>query len=139
MSSGVLFIAAAVLVAKLVAPSRMFEQTSADGAAVRSAALDYVEVLNEGDSTKHVRSVGPDLFTYGFWLPGDSTRSRGEQMPRAELPLQAGSRRDARRGRPSPNSPNSTSQRSWRGARTPLSLVRRAEHSSGYRAFVQVR
>ena len=85
MSSGVLFIAEAVLVAKLVAPSRMFEQTSADGAAVRSAALDYVEVLNEGDSTKHVRSVGPDPFTYGFWLPGDSTRSRGEQMPRGEL------------------------------------------------------
>ena len=81
MSSGVLFIGAAVLVAKLVAPSRMFEQTSADGAAVRSAALDYVEEFNEGDSTTHVRSVGPDLFTYGFWLPGDSTRSRRADAP----------------------------------------------------------
>jgi len=85
MSSGVLFIDAAVLVAKLVAPSRMFEQTSADGAAVRSTALDCMERFNEGDSTKHVRSVRPDPFTYGFWLPGDSTRSRGEQMPRGEL------------------------------------------------------
>jgi len=85
MSSGVLFIAAAVLVAKLVAPSRMVGQTSADGAAVRSTALDYLKGVHEGDSTKHVRSIRPDQFTYGFWQPGDSTRAQGEQMPRAEL------------------------------------------------------
>jgi hypothetical protein len=85
MWSGVLFIGAAVLVAKLVA-SRAFEQTSADGAAVRSTALDYLKGGREGDSTKHVRGIRPDQFTYGFWLPGDSTRAEGEQMPAAELP-----------------------------------------------------
>jgi hypothetical protein len=85
MSSGVLFIAAAVLVANLVAPSRMFEQTSADGAAVRSTTVDDVEGFNEGDSTKHVGTIRPDVFLYGFWVPGDSTRARG----RADAPVGA--------------------------------------------------
>jgi hypothetical protein len=52
---------------------------------VRRAALDYVEGFYEGDSTKHVRSVRPDVFKYGFWLPRDSTRYRGEQMPWPEF------------------------------------------------------
>jgi hypothetical protein len=85
MSSRMLFLAAAVIVVKLVAPSRIFGQTSADSAGARSAALDYLEGFYEGDSTKHVRSVRPDVFKYGFWLPRDSTRYQGEQMPWSEF------------------------------------------------------
>jgi hypothetical protein len=32
-----------------------------------------------------VRSVRPDVYKYGFWLPRDSTRYQGEQMPWAEF------------------------------------------------------
>jgi len=47
---------------------------------------DYVEGFYEGDSTKHLRSVRPDVFKYGFWLPRDSTRYQGEAMPSSETP-----------------------------------------------------
>ncbi|MFL5618268.1 MAG: nuclear transport factor 2 family protein [Gemmatimonadaceae bacterium] len=85
MSSRMLFVAMALVVMQLVAPHRSLGQTSADSVAVRRAALDYVEGFYEGDSTKHVRSVRPDVFKYGFWLPRDSTRYQGEQMPWAEF------------------------------------------------------
>ena len=74
------FLALAVLSAR-----RADGQTSGDSAAVRRAALDYVEGFYEGDSTKHVRSIRPDVFKYGFWLPRDSTRYQGEQMPWSEF------------------------------------------------------
>jgi hypothetical protein len=76
----------ATLVTLLVgAPARSSAQSAADSAAVRRAALDYVEGFYEGDSTKHVRSVRPDVFKYGFWLPRDSTRYQGEPMTFAEF------------------------------------------------------
>jgi hypothetical protein len=81
MSSRMVFVAAAVVVVQLAAPSRMMGQSNVDSAGVRRAVLDYVEGFYEGDSTKHVRSVRPDVFKYGFWLPRDSTRYQGEQMP----------------------------------------------------------
>jgi len=87
MSSRMMFVAAATLVATLATPSRMLGQTSVDSAGVRRAVLDYVEGFYEGDSTKHVRSVRPDVYKYGFWLPRDSTRYQGEQMPWAEFLL----------------------------------------------------
>ena len=34
-----------------------------------------------------VRGVRTDVYKYGFWLPRDSTRYQGEQMPWAELLL----------------------------------------------------
>jgi len=74
-----------LLVAALAAPALLHGQTSADSAAIRRAALDYVEGFYEGDSTKHVRSIRPDVFKYGFWLPRDSTRYHGEQMPWSEF------------------------------------------------------
>ncbi|HEX7979103.1 MAG TPA: hypothetical protein VF461_10900, partial [Gemmatimonadaceae bacterium] len=37
-------------------------QTAEDSAGVRRAVADYVEGFCEGDSTKHVRSVRPDVF-----------------------------------------------------------------------------
>jgi Putative lumazine-binding len=39
----------------------------------------------EGDSTKHLRSVRPEVNKYGFWLPRDSTRYMGEQMTWSEI------------------------------------------------------
>lgn len=51
-----------------------------DREGVRRAVLDYVEGFYEGDSTKHIRSVRPEVFKYGFWIPRDSTSYRGEQM-----------------------------------------------------------
>jgi len=61
-------------------PGAARAQTPADSAGVRRAALDYVEGFYEGDSAKHVRSIRPEVFKYGFWLPRDSTRYAGEQM-----------------------------------------------------------
>lgn len=52
----------------------------AEKAAVRRAVLDYVEGFYEGDSTKLVRAVRPDVFKYGYWIPRDSTTYHGEQM-----------------------------------------------------------
>ena len=59
--------------------------SAADSDAVRRAVLDYVEGFYEGDSTKFVRSVRPDVFKYGFWRPRDSTTYQGEQMKFAEF------------------------------------------------------
>ena len=85
MSSRLMCIAAAMLAAKLFCPIPVLAQSSTDSAGVRRAALDYLEGFYEGDSTKHVRSVRPDVYKYGFWLPRDSTRYQGEQMPWAEF------------------------------------------------------
>jgi hypothetical protein len=54
--------------------ARLAAQTAQDSAGVRQVVADYVEGFYEGDSTKHVWSVRPDVFKYGFWLPRDSTR-----------------------------------------------------------------
>ena len=42
--------------------------------------LDYVEGFYEGDSTKHVRSILPEVFKFGYWIPRDSTRYQGGRM-----------------------------------------------------------
>jgi phosphohistidine phosphatase SixA len=63
--------------------------SAADSAAVRRAVLDYVEGFYEGDSTRFVRSVRPDVFKYGFWRPRDSTTYQGEQMKFAEFHVYA--------------------------------------------------
>ncbi len=60
-------------------------QTTADREGVRRAALDYVEGFYEGDTAKLVRSIRPEVYKYGFWLPRDSTRYVGEQMPWPEF------------------------------------------------------
>lgn len=60
-------------------------QSDADREAVRRAALDYIEGFYEGDSTKHIRSIRPEVFKFGFWIPRDSTRYTGEQMPWPEF------------------------------------------------------
>ena len=42
------------------------QATAADREGVRRAILDYVEGFYEGDSTKHIRSIRPEVFKYGF-------------------------------------------------------------------------
>lgn len=52
---------------------------------VRAAVLDYVEGFYLGDSAKLVRSVAPDVFKYGYWVPRDSTKYQGERMTYPEF------------------------------------------------------
>ena len=84
----------------LVVSSRANAQESPDREGVRRAVLDYVEGFYEGDTTKLVRSVHPDVQKYGFWIPRDSTRYAGEGMPWAEFLSYA--RGIRQRGTPAP-------------------------------------
>lgn len=77
------FIVTAVAMA-LVTPSAR-AQAAADREGVRRAVLDYVEGFYEGDTAKLVRSIRPEVYKYGFWLPKDSTRYVGERMPWTEF------------------------------------------------------
>ena len=67
---------------------------------VRRAVLDYVEGFYEGDSTKHIRSVRPEVFKYGFWIPRDSTKYSGEQMKWPEFHAYTKRIRDNKRTAP---------------------------------------
>jgi hypothetical protein len=66
---------ALVLLVLLHAPiNGALAQSSADSAGVRRALLDYIEGFYEGDTSKLVRSVRPDVYKLGFFRPRDSTR-----------------------------------------------------------------
>ena len=78
-----LILAAALLVAPVL--SARAPQQPSDREAVRRAAMDYIEGFYEGDSTKLMRSVRTDVFKYGYFVPRDSTRYVGEQMPWPEF------------------------------------------------------
>ena len=58
----------------LVAAAPSLHAQARDSAGVRRAVADYVEGFYEGDSTKHVRSVHPDVYKIGYYRPADSTR-----------------------------------------------------------------
>jgi hypothetical protein len=73
-----LALSAALLAAAAAAPAHA--QTSADSAAVRQASLDYLDGFYEGDSTKHVRSIRPEVFKYGFGRSRDSVRYNAVQQ-----------------------------------------------------------
>jgi hypothetical protein len=60
-------------------------QSAEDREGVRRAALDYVEGFYEGDSTKLMRSIRPEVYKYGFWRPRDATTYEGSQMSWAEF------------------------------------------------------
>jgi hypothetical protein len=61
-------------------------RTSApDREGVQRAVLDYVEGFYEGDTTKLVRSVRPEVQKYGFYVPKDSQAYSGTAMPYAEF------------------------------------------------------
>jgi hypothetical protein len=101
-SSRLCRIAALALLATAAPATTMRAQTAADSAGVRRAALDYLEGFYEGDSTKHVRSVRPEVYKYGFSRPRDSTSYRGMQMKWPEFHAYAN--RVKASGRPTPAS-----------------------------------
>lgn len=63
----------------------LHSQQASDREAVRQAVLDYVEGFYQGDTTRLVRSVWPEVRKYGYWRakPGDAYK--GEAMPFAEF------------------------------------------------------
>lgn len=75
-----------------------------DKEGVRRAVLDYVEGFYEGDSAKLVRSISPDVYKYGYWIPRDSTRYSGERMTWPEFSAYA-NRVKANKRFAAPNSP----------------------------------
>ena len=55
--------------------------TAADRAAVRQAAMDYIDGFYTGDSTRLVRSVHPTVHKYGYSRRAADTAYRGMAMP----------------------------------------------------------
>src|SRR5215207_1218775 len=80
MSPRSLLAALALMGLSLGSPSRARAQSAADSAGVRRAVQDYLEGFYEGDSTKLVRSIRPEVYKYGFWRGRDSVAYHGEQM-----------------------------------------------------------
>lgn len=72
---------------------------SDDRAAVRQAALDYVEGVYEVDSTRIVRSVHPDLVKIGYYVRSGAYR-RGEMSYAQLKTLAATWNRDQQRVNP---------------------------------------
>lgn len=52
---------------------------------VEQAAIDYIEGFYEGDTTKLVRSVRPEVYKYGFAYSRATKEYRGEQMTWTEI------------------------------------------------------
>ena len=52
---------------------------------VRRAALDYLEGFYEGDSTKIVRSVRPDVRKVGYYTEQGSPKYLAEEMPFTDM------------------------------------------------------
>jgi hypothetical protein len=52
---------------------------------VKRALLDYVEGFYEGDTTKLVRSVLPEVKKYGYWKEEKSGQYAGEAMSYQEM------------------------------------------------------
>lgn len=69
-----------LLAALVLLPRVSRAQGAEDREGVRRTALDYLEGFYEGDSTKHIRSIRPEVFKYGYYIPRDSTKYVGEQM-----------------------------------------------------------
>ena len=64
-------LAAATLLAVLLIATPVRSQSTDDHAAVRQAALDYVEALYEADPARIERSVARDLVKLGYFRPND--------------------------------------------------------------------
>lgn len=77
------FVIAALVLA--VPAARGTAQSPSDREEVRRAAMDYIEGFYEGDTAKMVRSIRPDVFKYGFYVPRDSAKYVGETMPWPEF------------------------------------------------------
>jgi hypothetical protein len=64
----------------LLMPSPTVAQDQPDLEGVRRAVLDYVEGFYEGDSTKFLRSVRPEVDKFGFWK-NDTGAYQGDGFP----------------------------------------------------------
>lgn len=60
-------------------------QGASDKEGVRRAVLDYVEGFYEGDTTKLIRSIRPEVVKYGFFKPKADGPYAGEAMPWKEF------------------------------------------------------
>ncbi|HEX8359021.1 MAG TPA: nuclear transport factor 2 family protein [Longimicrobium sp.] len=79
-------------------------QQPSDRDAVRRAAMDYIEGFYEGDSTKLVRSVSPEVRKNGYARGRTETTYRASAMPYPDfMRFAAGVR--AGRNRPPANAP----------------------------------
>jgi hypothetical protein len=76
---------AAVIIALLGHVTVARAQSAADQAAVRRAALDYLEGFYEGDSAKLARSVWPEVRKWGYWKNDASSPYAGSAMPYARF------------------------------------------------------
>jgi hypothetical protein len=94
-------IAAALVVASMAVIATASARQGVDNRElVRRAVLDYVEGFYEGDSAKFVRSVSPEVFKAGYFIPRDSTRYVSSRMPWPEFHAYAN--RVKASGRPTP-------------------------------------
>lgn len=57
----------------------------ADRAAVERAVLDYVEGFYEGDTTRFVRSIWPEVRKYGYWQREPGGAYSGTALPYTEF------------------------------------------------------
>ena len=62
------------------APTAAAPQPTTDRAAVRRAVLDYVEGFYEGDTTKLVRAMWPQVLKYGYYRDQAGGEYAGSQM-----------------------------------------------------------
>lgn len=70
----------------LAAVSRpVLAQSTADREAVRMAVLDYVEGFYEGDTTRLVRSVWPEVRKWGYYRRAADAPYEGSAMPYASF------------------------------------------------------
>ena len=84
----------------LVSPSVGFAQATSDEEGVRRAALDYLEGFYEGDSTKTVRSVRPEVTKFGFYRESADAEFQGSAMPFSDMIAFVNRVRDSGRTRP---------------------------------------
>lgn len=76
-----LVLSTALAIAAALAPARVvYGQTAADSAKIRATAMNYIAGFYEGDSTKLLRAVRPEVYKYGYYRAPDSTSYRGMQM-----------------------------------------------------------
>jgi hypothetical protein len=95
-----IFTLALLLIAALPAAA----QQPSDREAVRRAAMDYIEGFYEGDSTKLVRSVSPEVRKNGYFRGARDSTYRASHMPYPDFMRYAAGVR-AGRGGPPPNAP----------------------------------
>lgn len=70
-----LVLAAGLALSALAAPATAQARPDTEG--VRRAVLDYVEGFYEGDTTKFLRSVRPEVDKFGFWRTKEGTYQGG--------------------------------------------------------------